>query len=68
MIVVPKELLINNETFLIFLGIEMMQNCNALDCKKATVMKTCPATCNANSEGKLHIFKLQHDTDKFYII
>ena len=65
---VANKLLISNETFLIFLALERMQNCNALDCKKATVMKTCPATCNANSEGKLHISKLQHDTDKFYII
>ena len=66
MIVVPKELLISNETFLIFLGIEMMQNCQALDCKKATVMTSCPATCQANSEGMLLIFELQLDVNKFY--
>ena len=65
MIVVPKELLISNETFLIFLGIEMMQNCQALDCKKATVMTSCPATCQANSEGMLLIFELQLDIDNF---
>ena len=63
---VANKLLISNETFLIFLALERMQNCNALDCKKATVMTSCPATCQANSEGMLLIFELQLDVNKFY--